>query len=30
VYVYHVDAPGVGTTFGRMVVFMERERLNNF
>ena len=30
VYIYHVDAPGIGTTFGRMVVFMERERLNNF
>jgi hypothetical protein len=30
IYIYHVDAPGVGTTFGRMVVFMEKERLNNF
>jgi hypothetical protein len=30
VYIYHIDAPGVGTTFGRMVVFMEKERLNNF
>jgi hypothetical protein len=30
VYVYHVDAPGVGTTFGRLVVFMEKERLNTF
>jgi len=30
VYVYHIDAGSVGTTFGRMVVFMERERLNNF
>jgi hypothetical protein len=29
VYVYHVEAPGVGTTFGRLVVFMEKERLNN-
>ena len=30
VYIYHVDAPGAGSTFGRMVVFMEKERLNNF
>lgn len=30
VYVYHVDAPGVGSTFGRIAVFMETERLNNF
>jgi hypothetical protein len=30
VYIYHVDAPGVGHTLGRMVVFMEKEKLNNF
>ncbi len=30
VYIYHVEAPGIGSTFGRMVVFMEKERLNNF
>jgi hypothetical protein len=30
VYIYHVDSPGVGSTFGRLVVFMEKERLNNF
>ncbi len=30
IYIYHVDAPGAGSTFGRLVVFMERERLNNF
>ena len=30
VYVYHVDAAGIGTTSGRLVVFMEKERLNNF
>ena len=30
VYVYHVDAPGVGSTYGRLVVFMEKERLNTF
>jgi hypothetical protein len=30
VYVYHVDAPGVGSTYGRLVVFMEKERLNTY
>jgi hypothetical protein len=30
VYVYHVEAPGVGSTVGRLVVFMEKERLNDF
>jgi hypothetical protein len=30
VYIFHVDAPGVGSTFGRIAVFMETERLNNF
>ena len=30
VYIFHIDAPGVGSTFGRLVVFMEKERLNNF
>jgi hypothetical protein len=30
VYIYQVDAPGVGQTHGRMIVFMEKERLNNF
>ncbi len=30
VYIYQVDAPGAGKTFGRMVVFTEKERLNNF
>jgi hypothetical protein len=29
VYVYHVEAPG-GSVRGRVVVFMEKERLNNF
>jgi len=29
-YIYHVDAPGVGTTFGKMAVFLEKERLNTF
>ena len=30
VYIYHIDAGASGSTFGRMVVFMEKERLNNF
>jgi len=30
VYIYQVDAPGVGQVHGRMIVFMEKERLNNF
>ncbi len=30
VYVYHVEVPGAGSTVGRMVVFMEKERLQNF
>ncbi len=30
VYIFHVDAPGAGTTTGKFIVFMEKERLNNF
>ncbi len=30
VYVYHVEVPGVGSTHGRLVVFMEKERLNTY
>ena len=30
VYIFHIDAPGVGTTTGKVAVFMEKERLNNF
>jgi hypothetical protein len=30
VYLFHVDAPGIGTHIGKVAVFMERERLNNF
>ena len=30
IYIFHVDAPGIGTTTGKVAVFMERERLNNF
>jgi hypothetical protein len=30
VYICHIDAPGVGSTFKRLAIFMERERLNNF
>ena len=30
VYIFHVDSPGVGQYVGRVVVFMEEERLNSF
>ena len=30
VYIFHVDAPGAGTYTGKVAVFMEKERLNNF
>jgi len=29
-YIYHVDAPGIGSTFGKMAIFLEKERLNTF
>jgi hypothetical protein len=29
VYVYHIDVPGAGQTMGKMVIFMEKERLSN-
>ena len=29
-YIYHVDAPDIGSTFGRMAVFQSEERLNTF
>jgi hypothetical protein len=30
IYIFHIDAPGVGSTTGKVAVFMEKERLNNF
>ncbi len=30
VYIFHVDAPGVGTKVGKVAIFMEKERLNTF
>jgi hypothetical protein len=30
IYIFHVDAPGAGTVTGKVAVFMEKERLNNF
>ena len=30
VYIFHVDVPGVGAYTSRVVVFMEKERLNSF
>ena len=29
VYVYHISVPGAGETMGKMVIFMEKERLSN-
>jgi hypothetical protein len=29
-YLFHVDAPGVGSKYGRFAVFLEKERLNTF
>jgi hypothetical protein len=29
-YIYHVDAPNIGSTYGKMAVFVEKERLNTF
>ena len=30
IYIYHVDAQGVGTKVGKLAVFVEKERLNRF
>ena len=30
VYLFHVDAPGVGTKMGKVAIFMEKERLNTY
>jgi hypothetical protein len=30
IYVYHVEAPGIGNHFGKMIVFNEKERLQEF
>ena len=30
IYVFHVDAPGVGNKIGKVAVFVEKERLNNY
>ncbi len=30
VYIYHVEVPGVGAHTSRLVIFMEKERLNSF
>jgi hypothetical protein len=30
IYIFHVEAPGIGTKVGKVAVFMEKERLNNF
>jgi hypothetical protein len=30
IYIFHVDAPGIGTHVGKVAIFMEKERLNTF
>jgi hypothetical protein len=30
IYIYHVDAPDVGTKVGKVAIFMEKERLNTY
>ena len=30
VYIFHIEVPGVGEQIGRLVIFMEKERLNSF
>jgi hypothetical protein len=29
-YIWHVDAPGIGSKYGKFAVFLEKERLNTF
>ena len=29
IYIYQIDVPNAGSTIGRLVVFMEKERLQN-
>ena len=29
-YIYHVEAPNIGSMYGKMAVFVEKERLNTF
>jgi hypothetical protein len=30
IYIFHVEAPGIGTHVGKLAIFMEKERLNTF
>ncbi len=30
IYVFHVEAPGIGNKIGKVAVFVEKERLNNY
>jgi hypothetical protein len=30
IYIFHVDAPSVGTKVGKVAIFMEKERLNTY
>jgi len=30
VYLYMVEAPGIGTHFGKLAIFLEKEQINTF
>jgi hypothetical protein len=30
IYLYQVEAPGIGEFFGKMAIFVEKEQLNTF
>jgi len=30
IYIYHIEAEGIGETIGKMAIFIEKERLNVF
>jgi hypothetical protein len=30
IYIYYIEAEGLGSTFGKMAIFMEEERLRTF
>jgi len=30
IYLFHVDAPNIGTKTGKVAIFMEKERLNTY
>jgi len=30
IYIYYIEAEGIGETYGKMAIFSEQERLNTF